>query len=156
MRQPTLASQGFEKYRMKTRKQQFLDEMEQVVPWQELVALIRPHYPAPQGAGRRPVGIERMLRIYFLQHWYGLSDPAVEEALYDVPAMREFAGIDLGRERAPDETTVCKFRHLLEAHGLCGKIFESVNAYLSRHGRQVKRGTIVDATIIRAPSSTKN
>ena len=156
MRQPTLASQGFEKYRMKTRKQQFLDEMEQVVPWQELVALIQPHYPAPQGAGRRPVGIERMLRIYFLQHWYGLSDPAVEEALYDVPAMREFAGIDLGRERAPDETTVCKFRHLLEAHGLCGKIFESVNAYLSRHGRQVKRGTIVDATIIRAPSSTKN
>ena len=96
MRQPTFASQGFEKYRMKTRKQQFLDEMEQVVPWQELVALIQPHYPAQQGAGRRPVGIERMLRIYFLQHWYGLSDPAVEEALYDVPAMREFAGIDLG------------------------------------------------------------
>ena len=115
MRQPTLASQGFEKYRMKTRKQQFLDEMEQVVPWQELVALIQPHYPQPQGARRRPVDVERMLRIYFLQHWYGLSDPAVEEALYDVPAMREFAGIDLGRERAPDETTVCKFRHLLEA-----------------------------------------
>src|SRR5208283_4739683 len=108
---------GFERYTKKTRRQVFLEEMEQVVPWREVCALIEPHYPKP-GNGRPPVGVERMLRIYFLQQWFNLSDPAVEEALYDSPVMRQFVGIDLGQEPAPDETTVCKFRHLLEEHRL--------------------------------------
>ena len=106
---------GFERYTRKTRRAIFLEEMEQVVPWRELCALVEPHYPKP-GNGRPPVGVERMLRIYFLQQWFNLSDPAVEEALYDSAVMRQFVGIDLGCEPAPDETTVCKFRHLLEEH----------------------------------------
>src|SRR3984957_8534385 len=110
-RQRTLATMnGFERYTKKTRREVFLEEMEQVVPWRELCALIEPHYPKP-GNGRPPVGVERMLRLYFLQQWFNLSDPAVEEALYDSPVMRQFVGIDLGQEPGPDETTVCKFRH---------------------------------------------
>jgi len=105
---------GFEQYTRKTRRAIFLEEMEQVVPWRELCVLVEPHYPKP-GNGRPPAGVERMLRIYFLQQWFNLSDPAVEEALYDSAVMRQFVGVDLGREPAPDETTVCKFRHLLEA-----------------------------------------
>ena len=112
MRQSTLASQGFVKYPMKTRKAQFLEDMDQIIPWSALVELIEPCYPKPQGTGRRPIGIERMLRIYFLPHWYGLSDPAVEEALYDMEVMRKFVGIDLGRERVVDETTICKLLDL--------------------------------------------
>ena len=108
---------GFEQYTRKTRRAIFLEEMEQVVPWRELCALVEPHYPKP-GNGRPPVGVERMLRIYFLQQWFNLSDPAVEEALYDSAVMRQFVGIDLGCEPVPDETTVCKFRHLLEEHQL--------------------------------------
>jgi transposase, IS5 family len=112
MKQRTLAMMtGFERYKRKTRREIFLEEMEQVVPWRELCALVEPHYPKP-GKGRPPVGVERMLRIYFLQQWFNLSDPAVEEALYDSAALRQFVGIDLGSEPAPDETTVCKFRHL--------------------------------------------
>src|SRR6266478_5993574 len=118
MKQRTLAMMtGFEQYTRKTRRAIFLEEMEQVVPWRELCALVEPHYPQP-GKGRRPVGVERMLRIYFLQQWFNLSDPAVEEALYDSGGMRQFVGIDLGCEPVPDETTVCKFRHLLEEHQL--------------------------------------
>ncbi len=146
---------GFERYTKKTRRAMFLEEMEQVVPWRELCALIEPHYPKA-GNGRRPVGLERMLRIYFLQHWFNLSDPAVEEALYDSPVLRQFAGIDLGSEPVPDETTVCKFRHLLEEHRLGGEILETVNLYLQQRGVRISTGTIVDATIIHAPSSTKN
>ena len=120
MKQQTLAmTTGFERYTKKTKRALFLEEMEQVVPWRDLCALVEPHYPKA-GNGRRPVGIERMLRIYFLQQWFNLSDPAVEEALYDSPLMRGFAGIDLGNEPVPDETTVCKFRHLLEQHNLGG------------------------------------
>jgi IS5 family transposase len=129
--------------------------MEQVVPWRELCALIEPVYPRA-GNGRRPVGVERMLRIYFLQQWFNLSDPAVEEALYDSLVMRQFAGIDLGNEPVPDETTVCKFRHLLEEHQLGGEILDTVNLYLQSRGVRITSGTIVDATIIHAPSSTKN
>ena len=114
-----------------------------------------PVYPKP-GKGRPPVGIERMLRIYFLQQWFNLSDPAVEEALYDSMVMRQFVGIDLGREPVPDETTVCKFRHLLEEHGLGGEMLEAVNLHLQSRGVRITTGTIVDATIIHAPSSTKN
>jgi transposase, IS5 family len=156
MRQQTLAlANGFERYGKPTRRAEFLAAMEQVVPWAELCGLIEPHYPK-SGNGRPPVGVERMLRIHFLQHWFSLSDPAVEEALYDSLAMRGFVGIDLGREPVPDETTVCKFRHLLEQHGLGQQIFARVNGYLAEHGLKIGTGTIVDATILHAPSSTKN
>jgi IS5 family transposase len=127
MTQRTLAmTTGFERYGKKTRRAVFLEEMEQVVPWSALCALVEPHYPKA-GNGCRPVGIERMMRIYFLQQWFSLSDPAVEEALYDSPLMRQFAQIDLGNEPVPDETTVCKFRHLLEKHNLGAAILETVN-----------------------------
>jgi transposase, IS5 family len=156
MKQRTLAMMtGFERYSKKTRRAQFLEEMEQVVPWAKLSALIEPHYPK-EGNGRPPVGVERMLRIYFLQQWFNLSDPGVEEALYDSMVMRQFVGIDLGREPVPDETTVCKFRHLLEEHGLGGEMLETVNLHLQSQGVRITTGTIVDATIIHAPSSTKN
>jgi IS5 family transposase len=156
MKQRTLAMMtGFERYSKKTRRAQFLDEMEQVVPWAKLCALIEPHYPR-EGNGRPPVGVERMLRIYFLQQWFNLSDPAVEEALYDSAVMRQFVGIDLGREPVPDETTACKFRHLLEEHGLGGEMLEAVNLHLHAKGVRITKGTMVDATIIQAPSSTKN
>jgi IS5 family transposase len=156
MRQRTLAEGGFERFRKRTRRDVFLEEMEQVVPWSELCELVEPFYPAGDGPGRPPVGLERMVRIHFLQHWFNLSDPAVEEALYDSNAMRRFVGIDLGRERAPDETTVCKFRHMLEKLGLGEQMFEVVNKHLVSQGLKVSGGTIVDATIISAPSSTKN
>ena len=156
MRQQTLAGSSFEKFRKKTRKEQFLEDMEQVIPWKELTAAIEPYYPKPEGAGRRPVGIERMLRIHFLQHWFELSDPGAEEALYDSRAMRHFVQIDLGREPVPDETTICKFRHLMEKYNLGDALFRIVNVYLEENGMKVSRGTIVDATIINAPSSTKN
>jgi IS5 family transposase len=155
MKQLTLATVGFERYAKTTRREAFLAEMEQVVPWSALCGLIEPFYPKP-GNGRPPVGVERMLRIYFLQQWFNLSDPAVEEALYDSPAMRRFVGIDLGREPVPDETTVCRFRHLLEAHDLGRPLFDAVQRHLAAKGMKVATGTIVDATIISAPSSTKN
>ncbi|MEZ5490842.1 MAG: IS5 family transposase [Gammaproteobacteria bacterium] len=154
MKQTSLTD-SFEKFRKKTRKEQFLDDMETIIPWKELCEAIEPFYPKP-GAGRRPIGIERMLRIYFLQHWFNLSDPAAEEVLYDSRAMRQFVGIDLGEEPAPDETTICKFRHLMESHNLGDRLFYLVNQYLKENGLKVNRGTIVDASIINAPSSTKN
>lgn len=156
MQQQTFAEASFEAYRKPTRREKFLAEMEQVIPWGELAAVIEPYYPTAEGAGRPPVGVERMLRIHFLQHWFKLSDPAVEEALYDSRAMRQFVGIDLGREPVPDETTICKFRHLLEAHQLGEQLFTLIRTYLAEQGLQISRGTIVDATIISAPSSTKN
>jgi IS5 family transposase len=146
---------GFEKHAKPTRRAEFLQQMEMVVPWGELCAEIEPFYPKA-GNGRPPVGLERMLRMYFLQQWFNLSDPAVEEALYDSVAMRHFVAIDLGQEPVPDETTVCKFRHLLERHGLGQKIFARVNGYLESRGVKIGTGTIVDATLIEAPSSTKN
>ena len=156
MRQQTLAEEGFEKYRKPTRRERFLEEMDRIIPWAELSAVIEPFYPRGEGPGRPPVGVERMLRIHFLQHWFNLSDPAVEEALYDSRAMRRFVGIDLGREPAPDETTICKFRHLLERHNLGDRLFALIAEYLQENGLKVSTGTIVDATIISAPSSTKN
>ena len=155
MRQMTFATAGFERYSKTTRRMAFLAEMERVVPWPRLCTLIDPFYPQA-GNGRPPVGLERMLRIYFLQHWFNLSDPSAEEALYDSAAMRGFVGIDLGREPAPDETTMCRFRHLLETHDLGARIFEEVHRHLESNGLKVSTGTIVDATIIHAPSSTKN
>ena len=155
MKQQTLSAGGFDRYSKTTRRAAFLAEMDRAVPWSALCALIEPVYPKA-GNGRPPVGLERMLRIYFLQNWFNLSDPAAEESLYDSLSMREFVGIDLGREGAPDETTVCKFRHLLERHGLGKRIFEEVGRHLQTQGLKVSTGTIVDATIINAPSSTKN
>jgi IS5 family transposase len=149
------AGTGFERYAKPTRRAAFLAEMDRVVPWRELVALIEPYYPKP-GNGRPPIPLERMLRIHFLQHWFNLSDPAAEEALYESPTMRTFAGVDLGREPAPDETTICRFRHLLEAHDLAPAIFAAVLDHLDAKGIKISTGTIVDATIIHAPSSTKN
>jgi transposase, IS5 family len=155
-KQRTLAMMtGFERYTKKTRRAIFLEEMEQVVPWAKLCGLIEPHYPKP-GNGRRPKELEKMLRIYFLQPWFNLADPAVEEALYDSASLRQFAGIDLGGEPVPDETTVCKFRHLLEEHHLGEEILGTVNLHLQAKGVRITTGTIVDATIIHAPSSTKN
>jgi transposase, IS5 family len=155
MRQKSFSS-GFDKHHKQTRKERFLSEMDQVLPWKPLVKALDPYYPNPQGAGRRPIGLERMLRIYFMQHWYNLSDPAMEEALYDTPAMRAFAGIDLGDEPAPDESTILHFRHLMEAHDFGAELLRLVNEHLAEKGLKVARGTIVDATIINAPSSTKN
>jgi IS5 family transposase len=146
---------GFERYTKKTRREAFLEEREQVVPWGKLYAWIEPHYPKP-GKGRPPVGVERMLRMYFLPQGFHLSDPAVEEALYDSRVMRQFVGIDWGQEAAPDETTGCKFRHLLEEHGLGEKILGTVNLHLQARGVRITTGTIVDATLLHAPSSTKN
>lgn len=155
MKQLSLAQSGFEKYAKPTKRAQFLALMDQVVPWQELCELIEPHYPKA-GRGRRPVGLQRMLRLHFLQHWYNLSDPGLEEALLESESMRRFAGIDLGEEPVPDETTVCKFRHLLERHGLGEQIFERVKLHLQDQGYRLSAGTIVDATLISAPTSTKN
>ncbi len=154
-KQMTLSASGFDRYSKRTRRAAFLAEMDRVVPWHELCALIEPFYPKA-GSGRPPIGLERMLRIYFLQQWFNLSDPAVEEALYDSLAMRSFVGIDLGREPVPDETTACKFRHLLEKHEIGRQLFEQVHTHLEAQGIKVSKGTIVDATIINAPSSTKN
>lgn len=144
-KQLTLATQadgGFERHHKPARRDIFLAEMDQVVPWAALGALIEPFHPKlrANGGGRPVVGLERMLRIHFLQQWYALSDPAVEEALYDSAAMRRFVGIDLGRESAPDETTVCKFRHLLEKHGLAERVFKAVNQHLRDHGPKLSGG----------------
>ena len=156
MKQKSFALDGFEKYRKKTRKEIFLEEMDQIIPWEALTEAIESHYPKPRGAGRRPVGLERMLRIHFLQHWFELSDPGVEEILYDSRAMRSFVGIDPGKEPVPDETTILNFRHLMERHNLADELFRLVNVYLAENGLKVSRGTIVDASIINAPTSTRN
>jgi len=156
VRQQTLAAQtGFEKYGRKSKRERFLDEMEQIVPWAELQELIEPNYPKGEN-GRPPVGLSIMLRVYFLQQWFNLSDPGAEEALYESPALRRFAGVDLGRAPAPDESTILQFRHLLEKHELGGAMLQRVNEYLEKRGVRITTGTIVDATIIHAPSSTKN
>jgi IS5 family transposase len=156
MKQQTFASQSsFEKYGRKSRRELFLDEMEVVVPWSELQALVEPHYPKV-GNGRRPVGLAIMLRTYFMQQWFNLSDPGVEEAFYESATLRRFAGVDLGVAPAPDETTVLRFRHLLEKHDLGGAMLDAVNLHLAAKGIRIETGTIVDATIIHAPSSTKN
>ena len=155
MKQQTLAlagdqNQGFEQYRRPTRRDLFLTEMEKLVPWSALCAVIEPFYPK-RGNGRPPVGLERMLRMYFVQHWFNLADVASEDALLDSTALRQFVGIDLGRERVPDGTTLLKFRRLLEKHELGAALFAQVNETLALRGLKVGTGTIVDATIIAAP-----
>src|ERR1700738_366381 len=156
MEQRTFACQGsFERYGRKSRRELFLHEMELAVPWSELQALVEPHY-AKAGTGRRPVGLALMLRTYFMQQWFNLSDPGVEEALYESPVLRRFVGVDLGVAAPPDETTVCRVRHLLEKHDLGGQMLEAMNLHLETKGIRIATGTIVDATIVHAPSSTKN
>ena len=154
-RQLSFAQQEYARKKKTTRRDKFLAEMNQVVPWERLVELIRPHYPAGK-RGRPPMGIERMLRVYFLQQWYGLADEALEDTIYDSQAMRNFAGIDLASNPVPDATTLLKFRHLLEAHELTKRIFDEVNALLEERKLLMREGSMVDATIIAAPSSTKN
>ena len=156
MKQLTLAaSRGFEKHDRATRKAEFLARMEGLMPWAEFCALIEPHYPKA-GNGRPPVGVERMLRMYCIANWFNLSDVACEDALYDVPVFREFCRIDLGLERVPDATTLMNFRHLLEAHQLGAALFAKVGELLMANGMRLSGGTIVDATLIAAPPSTKN
>src|SRR6202453_2712075 len=138
--QQTLASQSsFAKFGRKSRRELFLDQMNQVVPWSELLALVEPVY-FRAGNGRQPVGLGIMLRSYFLQQWFGLSDPGMEEAFYESAVLQRFAGVDLGRAPAPDETTILRFRHLLERHDLCGSILETVNRYLDSRGIRIGRG----------------
>lgn len=153
--QTTFASLAWGAKKKQTKREKFLAEMQCVVPWEKLMALIEPYYPKA-GKGRRAMPLERMVRIYFLQQWYGLSDPGMEEALYDIESVRRFAGIELGDEEVPDESKILNFRHLLEAHQLTEKLLEEVNRYLSEKKLLLKEGTIVDATLIAAPSSTKN
>ncbi len=155
MKQISLAATGFELAAKRTRKREFLDEMDRVIPWSQLLALIAPHAPAGK-TGRPPFALEVMLRIHLLQQFFGHSDPAMEEALHDIPLYREFAQLDVGTTRLPDESTILRFRHLLEAHDLGAQILEAVNAQLQRQGLLLKTGTVVDATLIAAPSSTKN
>ena len=141
--------------RKQTRREIFLAEMEQVVPWQQLLGLVAPHYPVSGRPGRQPYALATMLRIHLLQQWYALSDPAMEEALHEIPTLRRFAQLG-GLDNVPDETTILNFRRLLETHGLAARILEAVNAHLARKGQSLRSGTIVDATLIAAPSSTKN
>lgn len=156
-KQLTFASLAHSTKKKVTRREKFLAEMEAVVPWSRLLALIEPHYPKMGRKGGRPaMPLEVMLRIYCLQQWYALSDPMAEESLYDSDAMRWFAGLELGDDRIPDETTILNFRHQLERHALSEAIFSEVNAYLAENGMTLRSGTLVDATIIDAPSSTKN
>ena len=139
-----------------TRRDRFLGDLEQLVPWSALIAAIKPYYPKGEGRGRPPIGLERMLRMYIAQHCFGLSDEGIEDALYDSQAIHRFVGIDLGRETAPDKTTVLNFRRLLETHQLTESVFKTINDHLARHKLLLKEGTVVDASIIAAPSSTKN
>jgi IS5 family transposase len=156
MKQMTLAAmKGFEKHRRATRKAEFLARMEKLMPWAEFSALIEPYYPKA-GNGRPPVGLERMLRMYFVANWFNLADEACEDALYDVAVFREFCRFDLGRERIPDSTTLLNFRHLLEEHDLGAALFTKVGELLLANGMKLSGGTIVDATLIAAPPSTKN
>jgi IS5 family transposase len=143
--------------RKRTKRERFLGQMQAVVPWKALIDLIEPYYPKTGSkGGRPPYPLETMLRIHLMQQWYDVSDPAMEDALIEVPTMRRFAGIDLISDRIPDETTILSFRHLLEKHDLGKQIFETVKAHLKANGMAMKQGTIIDATLIAAPSSTKN
>jgi len=154
-KQRTFASVAWTQKGKVTRRERFLAEMDAVIPWPRLLELIEPYYPK-KGRGRQPLGLEKMLRIYFLQQWFDLSDPAAEDAIYDSESMRRFARVELGDDTVPDETTICRFRHLLEQHKLQASIFEAVNGLLTERRLLLRTGTIVDATILSAPSSTKN
>jgi hypothetical protein len=154
-KQRTFASLAWTTKGKVTRRERFLAEMDAVIPWPALLAPIEPHYPKA-GKGRQPLGLEKMLRIYFVQQWFNLSDPQAEDALYDSEAIRRFVGVELGDDVVPDETTILRFRHLLERHHLTEALFATIRALLTEQRLLLQAGTIVDATIIHAPSSTKN
>src|SRR5215207_7993310 len=154
-RQGSFSEAEYGAKKKRTRRDKFLAEMEQVVPWAQLVERLRPLYPKGE-RGRPPIGLERMVRLYFVQQWYGLADEALEDALYDSQALRGCAGIELNRDPVPDATTLLNFRHWLERHDLTRVLFDEVGAMLAERGLLMRQGTIVDATIIAAPSSTKN
>ncbi len=154
-RQGSFLQAEYTRKKKPTRRDKFLAEMEEVVPWARLVQRLEPFYPKGE-RGRPPIGLERMLRVYFVQQWYGLADEAVEDAFYDSQALRGFAGLELNRDPVPDATTVLRFRHGLECHGLTKAVFDEVGAMLEERGLLMRQGTIVDATIIAAPVSTKN
>lgn len=154
--QRTFAGLAWSEKGKTTRRERFLADMDAVIPWNRLCNIIEPHYPKSGGKGRPPLGLERMLRIYFLQQWFDLSDPGAEDAIYDSESMRRFVGVELGEDTVPDETSILNFRHLLEEHNLTKAIFEEIGSLLDEKGLILKHGTIVDATIIAAPSSTKN
>ena len=156
MNQRSFASAEYAMKKKRTRREKFLAEMERIVPWGRLIAVIEPLYPRSGRVGRQPIGVPKMLRMYCLQQWYGLADEALEDALYDSQALRDFVGIDLSRESVPDATTLLKFRRLLQDNDLTRALFDEINAHLSEQGLLMRAGTIVDATIIAAPSSTKN
>jgi transposase, IS5 family len=156
MSQRSFASAEYAMKKKRTRREKFLGEMERIVPWARLIAVIEPLYPKSGRVGRQPIGVAKMLRMYCLQQWYGLADEALEDALYDSQALRDFVGIDLSRESVPDATTLLKFRHLLQHNDLTRALFDEINAHLAEQGLLMRAGTIVDATIIAAPSSTKN
>ena len=156
MSQRSFASAEFALKKKRTRREKFLTEMERVVPWARLIAVIEPLYPTSGRVGRQPMGVPKMLRMYLLQQWYALADEALEDAIYDSQALRDFVGIDLSRESVPDATTLLKFRRLLLAGDLTKAMFDEINAHLHQQGLLMRAGTIVDATIIAAPSSTKN
>jgi IS5 family transposase len=153
--QTTFAHAEFAAKKKITRREKFLARMDEVIPWAKLLAVIEPHYPNGR-RGRPPIGLERMLRVYFLQQWYALADEALEDALYDSQALQRFARIDLSAEGVPDATTLLKFRRLLETHDLCQGLFAAINADLTARGLLLREGTLVDATLIAAPPSTKN
>ena len=153
--QTTFAHAEFTAKRKTTRREQFLARMEEVIPWERLMAVVAPHYPKGE-RGRPPMGLERMLRVYFLQQWYALADEALEDALYDSQALQRFARIELEAEGVPDATTLLKFRRLLETHDLCKALFTAINTDLAARGLLLREGTLVDATLIAAPASTKN
>ena len=155
MKQGSLAEVGFVRRKKPTRREIFLEEMQAAVPWGRFESLIAPHYPVA-GNGRRPYALAVMLRIHLLQQWFSYSDPAMEEALWDMPLLRRFAGIELGTESIPDETTILNFRHLLERHSLGKALFDEMAALLAQRGLLLREGTTVDATLIAAPPSTKN
>ena len=154
--QISFARSEYAKKRKRTRREAFLEKMEQVVPWSRLMAVIEPHYPKSGKRGRPPIGLERMPRMHFVQREDGLADEAVEGAIYDAQALRNFMDIDPGRHSVPDATTLMGFRHLLEAHDLTRALLVEINAMLKERGLLMSRGTPVDATLIAAPSSTKN
>ncbi|WP_373717537.1 IS5 family transposase [Roseateles sp.] len=156
MSQRSFASAEYAMKKKRTRREVFLADMERIVPWPRLIAVIEPLYPKSGRVGRPPIGVSKMLRMYCLQQWYGLADEALEDALYDSQALRDFVGVDLSRESVPDATTLLKFRRLLQDNDLTRALFDEINAHLSEQGLLMRAGTIVDATIIAAPSSTKN
>ena len=153
--QKTFAAIEYESRKRKTKREEFLEMMDKIIPWDKWVCIIKPYYPSSK-RGRPTRGIETMLRMYFLQVWFSLSDEMVEDSIYDSYAMKKFMGVTFGKEQAPDATTLLKFRHLLEKHNLCEKLFKDLTEQLEANGCVMRGGSIIDATIIKAPSSTKN